>query len=248
LSVFFYCAGHLRDLHSFPTRRSSDLNTMHEVWDHPQLKARERWREVGSSVGPLPAMLPPGTWNDAPRMDPVPAPGEHTDATLAELGFGADAIRTLREPGATGWRTALTPPARPPRRGDLMDARTYLFVPGNRPERFVKALASGADAVVLDLEDAVAPPAKGEARDAVAQWCDEITAHDRARLVVRINDAHSSAFADDLRLLRHAGVAGVMLPKAESAAHVQAVRAAVPDARVLALVESARGAAAAHEV
>src|SRR5206468_10321738 len=83
LSVFFYCAGHLRDLHSFPTRRSSDLNTMHEVWDHPQLKARERWREVGSSVGPLPAMLPPGTWNDGPRMDPVPALGEHTDAILA---------------------------------------------------------------------------------------------------------------------------------------------------------------------
>ena len=70
---------------------------MHEVWDHPQLKARERWREVGSSVGPLPAMLPPGTWNDGPRMDPVPALGEHTDAILAELGFGADSIRTLRE-------------------------------------------------------------------------------------------------------------------------------------------------------
>ena len=51
-----------------------------------------------------------------------------------------------------------------------MDPRTYLFVPGNRPERFAKALGSGADAVVLDLEDAVALPAKGEARDAIARW------------------------------------------------------------------------------
>ena len=50
-----------------------------------------------------------------------------------------------------------------------MDPRTYLFVPGNRPERFAKALGSGADAIVLDLEDAVAPPAKAEARDAIAR-------------------------------------------------------------------------------
>jgi crotonobetainyl-CoA:carnitine CoA-transferase CaiB-like acyl-CoA transferase len=72
------------------------VNTMQEVWDHPQLKARERWREVGSPVGALPAMLPPGTWNDGPRMDPVPALGEHTDALLHELGFDADGIRALR--------------------------------------------------------------------------------------------------------------------------------------------------------
>ena len=49
-----------------------------------------------------------------------------------------------------------------------MDPRTYLFVPGNRPERFAKALGSGADRVVLDLEDAVSQPAKGEARAAIA--------------------------------------------------------------------------------
>src|SRR5439155_486494 len=72
------------------------VNTMHEVWEHPQLKARERWREVGSPVGALPAMLPPGTWNEGPRMDPVPALGEHTDSILAELGIDADGIRSLR--------------------------------------------------------------------------------------------------------------------------------------------------------
>ena len=72
------------------------VNTMHEVWEHPQLRARGRWREVGTPAGPIPAMLPPGTWDEGPRMDPVPALGEHTDAVLAELGFDADGIRALR--------------------------------------------------------------------------------------------------------------------------------------------------------
>jgi itaconate CoA-transferase len=73
------------------------VNTMHEVWAHPQLMARKRWREVASPTGPLPALLPPGSWDgDGPRMDPVPALGEHTDAILAELGIDADQVRALR--------------------------------------------------------------------------------------------------------------------------------------------------------
>jgi crotonobetainyl-CoA:carnitine CoA-transferase CaiB-like acyl-CoA transferase len=76
------------------------VNTMQEVWAHPQLKARERWREVGSPAGMLPAMLPPGTWDEGPRMDPVPALGEHTNSILAELGLGAAEIRALHEVGA----------------------------------------------------------------------------------------------------------------------------------------------------
>ena len=129
-----------------------------------------------------------------------------------------------------------------------MDPRTYLFVPGNRPERFAKALASGADAIVLDLEDAVAPAAKGEARDAIARWACEAADTDRARVVVRINDAQSAAFSDDLQLLCDARIDGVMLPKAESAAQVNVVRAAVPGARVLALIESACGVANVQQV
>jgi citrate lyase subunit beta/citryl-CoA lyase len=129
-----------------------------------------------------------------------------------------------------------------------MDPRTYLFVPGNRPERFAKALASGADAIVLDLEDAVAPAAKGEARDAISQWLGHATGVELERVVVRINDAQSNAFADDLLLLREAGISNVMLPKAESAAQVQAVRQAVPEARVLALIESACGVAHVQQV
>ncbi|MFM2060253.1 MAG: hypothetical protein RLY71_4638, partial [Pseudomonadota bacterium] len=72
------------------------VNTMAEVWGHPQLQARGRWREVGSPAGPLPALLPPGNWEDGdPRMDPVPALGQHTDAILAELGLDAAAIAAL---------------------------------------------------------------------------------------------------------------------------------------------------------
>lgn len=126
--------------------------------------------------------------------------------------------------------------------------RTYLFVPGNRPDRFAKALASGADAVVLDLEDAVAPAAKAAARDAIAAWCARAGDAERARTVVRVNDLQSGASADDLRLLATLRLGGVMLPKAESAAEVQAVRAAVPAAVVLPIVESAPGIAQAHEL
>jgi citrate lyase subunit beta / citryl-CoA lyase len=120
--------------------------------------------------------------------------------------------------------------------------RTYLFVPGDRPERFAKALASGADAVVLDLEDAVATPAKAAARAAVAA----ALAGDAAHLVVRINDLSTAWFADDLAMLaaRHAPV--LMLPKAERADDIAHLRAACPDIAVLALVESARGVLAAE--
>ncbi len=79
---------------------SARVNGMAEVWAHPQLRARERWREVGSPAGALPALLPPGSWNEGPRMDPVPGLGEHTDAILGELGFDRAAIEALRAAGA----------------------------------------------------------------------------------------------------------------------------------------------------
>ena len=76
------------------------VNTMHDVWQHPQLAARGRWREVGTSAGPVPALLPPGNWDVEPRMDPVPALGEHTDDVLVELGYDAQEIHALRTAGA----------------------------------------------------------------------------------------------------------------------------------------------------
>lgn len=130
----------------------------------------------------------------------------------------------------------------------MQGARTYLFVPGNRPERFAKALTSGADAVVLDLEDAVAADAKTYARNAIADWAATAAEADLCRVVVRINDAQSAAFADDLRLLHDVGIKGAMLPKAEFSQQVDEVRAIAPGAEVLALIESARGVANAQAV
>ena len=73
------------------------VNTLHEVWAHPQLAARGRWRSVASPSGPLQTLLPPGSWDDGdPRLAAVPALGEHTDAILRELGLDAPAIDELR--------------------------------------------------------------------------------------------------------------------------------------------------------
>lgn len=130
----------------------------------------------------------------------------------------------------------------------LAQARSLLFVPGNRPERFAKALASGADAVVLDLEDAVPAAAKPEARSAIAQQWGVLKVA-VAPVVVRINAPASEAGEADLAWLRGLeGVAAVMLPKAEAAAHVGLVIQAAPQAAVLPLIESAAGYAALAEV
>lgn len=122
--------------------------------------------------------------------------------------------------------------------------RTYLFVPGDRPERFAKALASAADAVIIDLEDAVLPAAKPAARDAVAAFLR--SGVDRSRLVLRINDDTTPWFDDDLAMLAAQPLPAVLLPKAERVATVARLRAACPATAVLALVESARGVQAAE--
>jgi itaconate CoA-transferase len=77
------------------------LNTMQEFWDHEQLKARDRWRDVGSPAGTLKAMKPPFNLDAfEPRMDPVPALGAHTRPILAELGFTAAEIERFAAQGA----------------------------------------------------------------------------------------------------------------------------------------------------
>jgi itaconate CoA-transferase len=76
------------------------MNDMHELWDHAQLRARERWVDVDTPAGKVKAMLPPGVpASFEPRMDPIPAIGEHTDAILAELGYARDAVAKLRAAG-----------------------------------------------------------------------------------------------------------------------------------------------------
>ena len=130
----------------------------------------------------------------------------------------------------------------------LPPARTYLFVPGTRPERFDKALASGADKVVLDLEDAVAADDKATARSVVTGWLQSATPAGRSRIVVRINDANSSWFAADLAAFGDAHGIGVLLPKAESAEQIAETQAALPGASILALIESARGVSEANRI
>jgi citrate lyase subunit beta/citryl-CoA lyase len=125
-----------------------------------------------------------------------------------------------------------------------MSPRSYLFVPGDRPERYAKALASGADAVIVDLEDAVAAGAKDGARAALAAWLDG----GGSGIAVRINDAASAAFDDDLRLVARAGVAAVVVPKAERAEDLARVRAAAPSVALLPLIETAAGIARAREI
>lgn len=119
--------------------------------------------------------------------------------------------------------------------------RSYLFVPGHRPERFQKALAAGADAVIVDLEDAVPPGEKDAARAALAAWLSpDKPVH------LRVNAADTPWFEADLALCATPGVAGIVLPKAERTTDI--ARCAGQGAPVLPLVESAAGFAALRDL
>ena len=128
---------------------------------------------------------------------------------------------------------------------------SYLFVPGNRPERFNKALSSGADVVIIDLEDAVPDADKSYARDETRHWLEWHGAQrsgmpESGRIIVRINAAGSAHIDDDLALLRNAPPAGVMLAKAESAMQIERVANGIdPEGKklpfIIPLVESALG-------
>ncbi|MGB3438808.1 MAG: CoA ester lyase [Actinophytocola sp.] len=119
---------------------------------------------------------------------------------------------------------------------------TGLYVPGNRPDRFDKAVATGADLVTLDLEDAVPPKDKASARASVAAWLSATRA--ACLLQVRVNDGD----ADDLAALR--GLTGfeVRLPKVATPAQVDRVAAALPGVPVTALIETAFGVEHAAEL
>lgn len=123
----------------------------------------------------------------------------------------------------------------------LSSARTLLFVPGSRPERFEKAMRSGADAVVLDLEDSVPLLAKQTARDAIReQWSSMRQVG--VPLVVRINAADRDPGLADLEWLAQLpSPDGVMVPKSESATTLEDVSSRLPGIGILPLIESAAG-------
>lgn len=125
-----------------------------------------------------------------------------------------------------------------------MSDRSFLFVPGNRPERFDKACSAGADVVIIDLEDAVAPPEKAAAREAVRRW---LTPDKSVHL--RLNAADTEWFDDDLALVNADGVRGVVLPKAESADHISEIQRRSGSApRIMPIIETARGLWKALEI
>ena len=125
-------------------------------------------------------------------------------------------------------------------------ARTWLFVPGDRPERFAKAAAAGPDVVVVDLEDAVAPAHKDAARAHVIDWLPRAG----VTVAVRINAAGTTWHdADVAALAALGGPSLVMLPKADRPETVATVLAALPDgSAVVALVETALGVARAIDL
>lgn len=137
-------------------------------------------------------------------------------------------------------------------------ATTALFVPGSRPDRFARACAAGADCVLLDLEDAVAPQAKGDALAHVLRFLDE-KAPGRPPVLVRVNPAGSSWAAAEIEALaglvsrRPYALAGLVVPKAESPRDLADLSAALRGTSgttllLVALVETARGVLAAAAI
>jgi len=125
---------------------------------------------------------------------------------------------------------------------------TALYVPGDRPDRVAKALTAGADIVIVDLEDAVAPSHKAEARSALAALL-TAEAPDAPRVQVRVNVRGSAWHDDDLAAVATLPAEiDVRLPKVASSADVESVRAALPGRGVHALIESALGVERAFEI
>jgi len=125
---------------------------------------------------------------------------------------------------------------------------SYLFVPGNRPERFAKAVDARPDAIILDLEDAVHPDSKAASRAAIWVW-QEITPFTGCQRYIRLNDVNSRFFAQDMTWLGDMRYpercAGIFLPKAECpetlSRVVERLLAWNPDLQIVAIIETAKG-------
>ncbi|PSJ46782.1 CoA ester lyase [Zobellella endophytica] len=127
---------------------------------------------------------------------------------------------------------------------DLNTLQTLLFVPANRPERYEKAMASGADAVIIDLEDAVPAAEKDGARNTLAGWLESRPA---ASVLVRINGTGSPWFNQDTILCRSSAIAAIVVPKAEDPGALSEL-ANITDKPLLPFIESAQAFARLDDI
>ena len=120
-------------------------------------------------------------------------------------------------------------------------ASTFLFVPGNRPERFTKALNSGAHAIIIDLEDAVSEEDKAAARSAIRQAWPSFSAEQRQRIVIRSNAPGTRFYGEDLILAEELAIACLLIPKSESHDQITGAAEVLPDTAIIPMIETARG-------
>jgi len=117
----------------------------------------------------------------------------------------------------------------------------FLFVPGTRPERFTKALNSGADAVIIDLEDAVAAQDKDSARNAIRTAWPTFTADEKKRLIIRTNAPGTQFYSADLILAQELSVVCLLIPKAESLDQINGAAQILPNTALIPMIETALG-------
>ena len=117
----------------------------------------------------------------------------------------------------------------------------FLFVPGTRSERFIKALDSGASGVVLDLEDAVAEEDKDSARKAIRQAWPTFTEEQKRRLVIRTNSPGSKFYSADLILAQELQVGCLLIPKSESLDQINGAALVLPNTAIIPMIETAIG-------
>ena len=117
----------------------------------------------------------------------------------------------------------------------------FLFVPGTRPERFTKALDSGADSVIIDLEDAVAAEDKQTARNAIRTAWPTFNTEQKKRLIIRSNSPGSQFYAADLILAQELDVACLLIPKSESLDQINGAAQILPNTAIIPMIETAIG-------
>jgi citrate lyase subunit beta/citryl-CoA lyase len=117
----------------------------------------------------------------------------------------------------------------------------FLFVPGTRPERFLKALDSGASGVILDLEDAVAEEDKETARAAIRSAWPQFSDEQKKRLVIRTNSPGSKFYSADLILAQELQVACILIPKSESLDQINGAALILPNTAIIPMIETALG-------